>query len=388
MEEIPEFRIDEVPNTTRWRFVPLYKESITGAMLSWQVGFDGINELEMIHGQVPNNRTDRTEVVPMSNRTMKEQAIQMARQKYKEKYTQEGYRPAGVQEEPLKDCMKGRKYSQGMIKRWPVVVQTKIDGIRLLVSYEGNKFILRSRLNTQYTHLGHLEKQLAEYFQYLPSYITLDGEMYIHGEFFEELASIIKSVVNIHPRISEIEYHIFDMNYDAPFEDRYNILVNAYKRAVEDGVDFSRINLVRSFLAYSHQEIIEYHDVFVALDYEGIMIKKISGGSCNFREIAEANYKPGRTANILKHKNFIDEEGEIVGVEEAKGTEKGCAVIVVQDAKGNIFNVRTKGSFERRRCWLQNSHELIGKLMTYRYQELTIHGIPRFPIGIAIRDYE
>ena len=32
--------------------------------------------------------------------------------------------------------------------------------------------------------------------------------------------------------------------------------------------------------------------------------------------------------------------------------------------------------------------EYVGKKLTVRYQELTDDGIPRFPVGIAIRDYE
>jgi hypothetical protein len=30
----------------------------------------------------------------------------------------------------------------------------------------------------------------------------------------------------------------------------------------------------------------------------------------------------------------------------------------------------------------------IGQQLTVRYQELTTDGIPRFPVGIAFRDYE
>jgi DNA ligase-1 len=36
----------------------------------------------------------------------------------------------------------------------------------------------------------------------------------------------------------------------------------------------------------------------------------------------------------------------------------------------------------------KNAAKYIGKKLTVKYQELTKDGIPRFPVGIAIRDYD
>jgi DNA ligase-1 len=38
--------------------------------------------------------------------------------------------------------------------------------------------------------------------------------------------------------------------------------------------------------------------------------------------------------------------------------------------------------------WEANPNDFIGKELTVQYQELTPKGIPRFPKGLAIRDYE
>ena len=37
---------------------------------------------------------------------------------------------------------------------------------------------------------------------------------------------------------------------------------------------------------------------------------------------------------------------------------------------------------------LENADELIGKMLTVKFFELTDEGIPRFPVGLVIRDYE
>jgi DNA ligase-1 len=50
--------------------------------------------------------------------------------------------------------------------------------------------------------------------------------------------------------------------------------------------------------------------------------------------------------------------------------------------------VRPKGTIEDRRDIFKKAQSYVGKKLTVKYQELTDDGIPRFPIGLAIRDYE
>jgi hypothetical protein len=37
---------------------------------------------------------------------------------------------------------------------------------------------------------------------------------------------------------------------------------------------------------------------------------------------------------------------------------------------------------------LEQADSFIGKMLTVKYQEMSPDGVPRFPSGIAIRDYE
>ena len=41
-----------------------------------------------------------------------------------------------------------------------------------------------------------------------------------------------------------------------------------------------------------------------------------------------------------------------------------------------------------RKALFKYGRDYIGEMLTVRYQELTDDGVPRFPVGIAIRDYE
>jgi DNA ligase-1 len=46
------------------------------------------------------------------------------------------------------------------------------------------------------------------------------------------------------------------------------------------------------------------------------------------------------------------------------------------------------GSTERLKEYFENPKLWRGKILTVQYQALTSYGIPRFPVGKAIRDYE
>jgi DNA ligase-1 len=47
-----------------------------------------------------------------------------------------------------------------------------------------------------------------------------------------------------------------------------------------------------------------------------------------------------------------------------------------------------KGSIENRIEMFKKAETYVGKEITVRYQELSEDGIPIFPVGLAIRDYE
>jgi DNA ligase-1 len=46
------------------------------------------------------------------------------------------------------------------------------------------------------------------------------------------------------------------------------------------------------------------------------------------------------------------------------------------------------GTIDSRKKMLENVQSYYGKLLTVKYQEISADGAPRFPVGIAFRDYE
>jgi len=95
-----------------------------------------------------------------------------------------------------------------------------------------------------------------------------------------------------------------------------------------------------------------------------------------------------RSADLQKYKEFKDDEYKIVGFKEGDGIEKGCVIWVCETKDKKPFSVRPRGTHEDRAAAFKTASKAVGKKLTVRFQELTEDGIPRFPVGLAIRDYE
>jgi DNA ligase-1 len=120
------------------------------------------------------------------------------------------------------------------------------------------------------------------------------------------------------------------------------------------------------------------HVIFTTQGNEGTIIRNKDG-------IYKLNH---RSSDLQKYKSFQDDEYEIIGFKEGTNTDEGCVIWECKTPNGLEFSVRPRGTKEQRTEWFDNGESYIGSLLTVRYQELTDDGIPRFPVGIAIRDYE
>lgn len=120
----------------------------------------------------------------------------------------------------------------------------------------------------------------------------------------------------------------------------------------------------------------EFFSHFKGLGYEGAMYR------------ADAAYENKRSNHLLKLKTFDDSEFKIVDIEEGRGRLSGAAIMVCATKSGETFNCKMEGSIDNLKIILSNKRKAIGKLLTVRYQGLTNGNVPRFPIGVSIRDYE
>lgn len=264
-------------------------------------------------------------------------------------------------------------------KKYPWV-QTKLDGLRLIANKDG----LWTRNGKAYKSIPHIYEALKPLFDYNPKYI-FDGEVYAdrYATDFNKICSLAKKTKPTAEDLAEsaksIEYHIYDFPFwEDVFSERFKELKKVLKFA--DGNKI--LKLVRTHKVTSEEEIVSYFEEFIEAGYEGMMVR------------LDTKYENKRTKNLLKYKEFIDEEYLIVDVIEGEGNRSGVAgKIVCQRLDGKPFGdgkltceSSIKGNMEYCKEMLENKDQYIGKIGTIKYFNLTPAGKPRFPYFMRLRE--
>lgn len=238
----------------------------------------------------------------------------------------------------------------------PFYVQPKLDGVRLLVSHEGG--ISRTGKIIPGTEVFGKGLKKGQY---------LDGECYDPNLTFEELTSLFKTDP------LKLKFYVFDYfdldKLDMTFEERWKHL-RRLKNPLYEYVDTT--------LVKKKSQISKFHKEHVEKGYEGTMIRD-----------RESVYEVGQRSNyLLKHKDFQTEEYEIVGAKTGHGRDADAVVWVCKNGDGHQFTVRPEGTILQREEQYRSREKFMGKMLTVRFQNLTALNVPRFPVGVAIRDYE
>jgi len=245
---------------------------------------------------------------------------------------------------------------------FPCYIQPKLDGTRMVAMPQRGLF---SRNLKAYPHLEHIRQEIDKL-----SNIILDGELYSTTLTFQEIVGIVKNET-VQPKQTEIKFHVYDMIAKDTFENRYVRLTTLFKQN-----KFKHLILVKTELCESQEEMKEKHAEYVETNFEGIMLRNKAGVYAN-----------NRSVHLQKYKEFFDMECEIVGYKEGEGLDAGCVVwICMVDKK--TFACRPRGTREERQELFKTGEDYVGRMLTVRYQEKTDEGLLRFPVGIAIRDYE
>ena len=120
----------------------------------------------------------------------------------------------------------------------------------------------------------------------------------------------------------------------------------------------------------------------------GPMTEKEYYESMPMKNIMIKKFIPAPGKDLQKYKQFLDDEFEIINYKEGEGNETGCVIWQCETPNSQTFWVRPQGTREEREVLYTNGSKYIGSKLTVRYQELTDDGIPRFPVGLCVRDYE
>lgn len=362
----------------------LYKLSSTGKVYEWQIGYDvhlsgGIYAVR--HGQVGGKIQQTSTVVSegknidkANETTPLQQAELEANSLWNKQKDRKGYSLTVPQEKPFRPML-AQKFSEHSKKiQYPAFVQRKIDGIRCITYYDviEEKVVYMSRQGKFFNTLEHLTPELRSV---LRVGHVLDGELYNHAlkNDFQKLVSLIRRDKPVKDS-SLIQYHVYDMISEYDFDTRRRTLSSLL-------TNMKQVKTVETYEVSTPEEVKTYHDAFVQDGYEGAMVRNKIGPY----EIDTRSY------NLQKYKEFMDEEFKIVGAEENKGKQEGQCSLICVTQTGQTFAVKPKGSdYERCQIWEDFCDGTIvpGDMLTVRFFGYTNDGIPRFPIGLVIRNYE
>lgn len=362
-------------------FPTLYSRTKGKAVQQWDISAireDNRAFIEVRHGQLDGQfQLSRKEIfgksIGRSNETTPfYQAILEAESKWKKQKTLKYSESIPDEDQVILLPMLAHKYLDHKKKvGFPCYVQPKFNGARVLphkISPVDVEYITRG--NKKWTTLGHITPYIT---RMVEQGIILDGEIYNHDMHFQEIISAIKKLNQNTRRLKLFVYDIAIPN--KTFAERLQILQSF--PWPKDGP----IELAPTFKAYNGIEIKEYYDHFVSQGYEGLIIRNAHG-------FYEFNH---RSHNLLKYKDFQEEEFVIVGGKAGRGTHEGCCVFECKPnvTHGTTFWVVPKGSLEYQRELLRNLPKYIGKLLTVSFLEYSMDGTPMGnTVGKAIRDYE
>lgn len=228
----------------------------------------------------------------------------------------------------------------------------KLDGVRAF--WDGKQFLSRQ---------GNLYHAPAWFTTGLPA-VPLDGELWIARKAFQRTVSIVRRQ-DQSEHWKEVKFLVFDAPaIVGPFEDRI-----AYLKVHLAIWNSMHTSLLDQQLCTSVEQLRNELARVEALGGEGLMLRQPG-----------SKYVAGRSSTLLKVKRFHDAEAVVVGHEPGKGKHKGrLGALAVQLPNGKRFSVGT-GFKDKER----GNPPAIGTTITFRYQELTDGGIPRFPSFVRV----
>jgi DNA ligase-1 len=229
----------------------------------------------------------------------------------------------------------------------------KLDGVRAY--WDGKQFLSRQ---------GNIYYAPDWFIEGLPA-VPLDGELWIDRKKFQRTVSIVRRQDK-----SDLWKEVRFLIFDAP----------SATGGFEDRIAFLKDALAKGASKFAQQHAHERCKNLDALRAELKRIEALGGEGLMLRQPG-SKYVAGRSFTLLKVKTFHDAEAVVTGHQAGAGRHKGrMGALLVRLPNGTDFAIGT-GFSDRER----ENPPGIGATVTFRYQELSDAGVPRFPSWVGVR---
>ncbi|VTR99251.1 DNA ligase [Tuwongella immobilis] len=229
----------------------------------------------------------------------------------------------------------------------------KLDGVRAF--WDGKQFLSRQ---------GNFYHAPDWFLDGLPE-TPLDGELWIARKAFQRTVGIVRRQDKT-DLWKDVRFLIFDApQQSGGFEDRLAFVQDLLASRPPKFATALEQQRCRS-LEHLREELTRVE----SLGGEGLMLRQPG-----------SNYEVGRSSTLVKVKTFHDAEAVVIGHQAGLGKHKGrVGALLVRLANGIEFAVGT-GLSDRER----EQPPAIGATITFRYQEFSDAGVPRFPSYVRER---
>lgn len=268
--------------------------------------------------------------------------------------------------------------------RYPVIAEPKLDGIRCLIV--NGMPVSRNLKPIPNLHIRNCLSNIS-------GIEGLDGELILRSGDFNSVQSAIMSEMGT----PDFVYTVFDdYSINAGYKERIEQVSSTFK-GYEDSPYIQSIPFV---LCKNKEELDALYKHWLELGYEGAIVRDPYGP-----------YKFGRSTLkqgwMLKLKNFNDDEAKVIGFEELMHNDNEATIdalghqvrsahnegkvpgnvlgALVCEFRGQTFKIGTGFTWDQRANLWSKRGTLIDQYVTFKYQELSSYGVPRFPVYKGFR---
>lgn len=350
----------------------LYGKDSKGGIKEWTVTANG-DEVHVTHGKLDGKLQTKVTVCKPKNvgraneTTASIQATLEAESKFR-KQLDKLYRPTIEELSEVGNTlpMLAHDYTRvGHRINFPCDVSAKLDGVRCITEVTPETLRMTSRGGKPYNVPHQVYEELVELYGETGVGV-LDGEIYKHGLALQDIVSAVKKD---NPNTSSLEYWIFDVPSDLPWEERREALANLQDKASE--LELKHIKFVLNVRVETEDEGRQVMNHYLERGFEGMMLRNLDG-----------RYKFNhRSPDLQKWKDFYDLEAKVIEVTRDKLDE---GVLMCEMQNGKTFECKMKGAHVYRAYGSMLT--LKGAWITVKYQQFTNDGIPQFPVGLSVRE--
>jgi DNA ligase-1 len=197
--------------------------------------------------------------------------------------------------------------------------------------------------------------------------VPLDGELWIGRDRFDALSGTVRKAEPVDAEWRQVRYLIFELpGATGDFSTRVQQMQTIVELAAVPW-----LQAVGQTRVADRAALMQQLDAVVRAGGEGLMLHR-----------ADAPYVTGRSDALLKLKPWQDAEAVVVGHTPGTGKYQGMTgALEMEMPDGKRFRIGSGLSDSLRR-----QPPPLGTRITYRYQQLTKNGVPRFPRYLRVRD--